>query len=223
VRPHTRWLVATAVLAIGVYVLMWAGYAYHWTWLSRIDEWALEPAHRFGEAHPGWVTGWDVYCLVLGPFAFRIAVFVVIVVAFVKRNVRLALFLIASVELSGLVTEIAKRLVDRPRPDSALVSAYSSSFPSGHALGVLAAVAALLAVALPVIRPALRARLIALGVVVIVTIGIGRVVLNVHHPSDVIAGWALGYAYFVACLLLISPRQPVTQPDETPVAPGIAR
>jgi len=29
-------------------------------------------------------------------------------------------------------------------------------------------------------------------------IGIGRVVLNVHYPSDVLAGWALGYAYFVA-------------------------
>ena len=35
-----------------------------------------------------------------------------------------------------------------------------------------------------------------LGAVLVVAIGIGRVVLNVHHPSDVLAGWALGYAYF---------------------------
>lgn len=57
----------------------------------------------------------------------------------------------------------------------------------------------------------------------LVVIGIGRVVLNVHHPSDVLAGWSLGYAYFVACLLLVPPRRPVTVVDETPATPGIAR
>jgi membrane-associated phospholipid phosphatase len=56
-----------------------------------------------------------------------------------------------------------------------------------------------------------------------VAIGIGRVVLNVHHPSDVLAGWSLGYAYFVACLLMVPPTRPVTVVDETPAAPGIAR
>jgi membrane-associated phospholipid phosphatase len=42
-------------------------------------------------------------------------------------------------------------------------------------------------------------------------------------PSDVLAGWALGYAYFVACLLLVPPSRPVTVTDETPAAPGTAR
>jgi membrane-associated phospholipid phosphatase len=54
-------------------------------------------------------------------------------------------------------------------------------------------------------------------------IGVGRVVLNVHHPSDVIAGWAFGYAYFVVCLLMVPPKQPVTVTDETPAALGTAR
>ena len=56
-----------------------------------------------------------------------------------------------------------------------------------------------------------------------VEIGAGRVVLNVHHPSDVIAGWALGYAYVVACFLLVRPVRPITVPDETPAVPGSAR
>jgi membrane-associated phospholipid phosphatase len=59
--------------------------------------------------------------------------------------------------------------------------------------------------------------------VIVVAIGLGRVVLNVHHPSDVIAGWALGYAYFVVCLLLVSPSRPITEADETPAAPGTSR
>ena len=197
---------------------MWVGFAQDWTWLARVDDAALDPAYRFAESRPGWVTAWDIYCTVLGPGAFRIATVVVIVMAFVRRKIALAIFLIVSVELSGIVTETAKHFADRPRPDTAMVSALSTSFPSGHALGVMVCVAALLTVVLPVVRPSRRGGLIALGAVIVLTIGIGRVILNVHHPSDVVAGWALGYAYFVACLLLVPPTRPVTDSDEIPEA-----
>lgn len=216
-------LAGSAVVAVGVFVAMLAGYTTGWAPLARFDDAALAPMLRVGEAHPGWVTAWDVFCTVLGPTAFRLVTVVVIVIAFARRNVRIAVFLIVSVELSGLVTEIAKNLVDRPRPPGALVAAASSSFPSGHALGVMVAVCALLTVALPLVDPGRRGWLIALGVTLIVAIGAGRVVLNVHHPSDVIAGWALGYAYVVACVLLIRPVRPITVPDETPAVPGSAR
>jgi undecaprenyl-diphosphatase len=220
---HRKWLVGSAVAALVIYALMWLGFVQGWAWLTRVDDAALEPAYRFAQGRPGWVTAWDVYCTLLGPGAFRIAVVVVIVVAFVRRNIRLGVFLVVSVELCGLVTEIAKYIADRPRPETAMVSALSTAFPSGHALGVMVCVAALLAVALPVVQPAKRGWLIALGAVIVVTIGIGRVVLNVHHPSDVVAGWALGYAYFVVCLLLVQPTRAVTDPAETPEALDSAR
>ncbi|MBX7431824.1 phosphatase PAP2 family protein [Mycobacterium sp. Y57] len=202
---------------------MWAGCAWHWTWQAELDASMLEPLHRVGAAHPGWVTGWNVFCTVLGPAAFRLATLVVIIGALVRRNVRVALFLIASVELSAVITEIAKASVDRPRPATALVTAYGSSFPSGHALGVTVSVLALLAVVFPVLRPGGRVWAVAVGVTVIVLIGLSRVVLNVHHPSDVIAGWALGYAYAALCLLVVPPLRPVTQSDETPAVADSAR
>ena len=87
----------------------------------------------------------------------------------------------------------------------------------------MVAVLALLTIALPVTRRPLRAWLVGLGALIVIAIGIGRVLLNVHHPSDVIAGWALGYAYFIACLLMVPPSRPVTEEDETPVALGTAR
>ena len=102
-----------------------------------------------------------------------------------------------SVELSGLLTEAAKAAANRPRPAEALVYAATTSFPSGHALGVMVGVLALLTVVLPVVRRPLRVWLIAVGAIVVVAIGAGRVVLNVHHLSDVLAGWALGYVWFV--------------------------
>jgi membrane-associated phospholipid phosphatase len=220
--PHKAWLLGSAAVAIAVYALMWIGYVLQWNWLTTIDSSALDALHRYGVAHPTWVTSWNMFCTVLGPTAFRLLALVMIVVALVRRNLRVALFLVISVELSGLVIEIAKQAADRPRPVSALVPAPLTAFPSGHAIGVMVGVLALLTVALPVVRRPLRAWLVALGVVVVIAIGIGRVVLNVHHPSDVLAGWALGYAYFVACLLMVPPSRPITVADETPAAPGTA-
>ncbi|KUI47267.1 hypothetical protein AU198_04530 [Mycobacterium sp. GA-1199] len=220
---HTPRLVVSALAAVAVYALLWIGSAQQWAWLADIDSAALDAFYPLGADHPGWVLGWDAFCTVLGPGMFRVMTVVLIIVAFVRRRIRIAIFLIVTVELAGLVTEIAKGAADRPRPDTAFVDALGTAFPSGHALGVLVAVLALLTVALPAVRPPARAWLIVAGIGVVVLIGVGRVVLNVHHPTDVVAGWALGYAYFVLCLLTVRPSPRVTEADETPEAPGIAR
>ena len=216
-------LAITALVAIGIYLLMWAGFTAQWTWLAEVDAWALQPLARYGQAHPGWVTSWDVFCTVLGPFAFRFVTLIVIIVALLRRRGRVAVFLIVAVELSGVVTEIAKAMAGRARPDTAFVDAYGLSFPSGHALGVTASVLALYVVARPALSPRARVVTLAAALAVIVAVGAGRVVLNVHHPSDVVAGWALGYAYFALCLLAVSPlRRPVTPRDGTPAVSGTA-
>jgi membrane-associated phospholipid phosphatase len=221
--PRKYRLIASAAIAAAVYALMWIGYASQWNWLTTIDSSWLDIGHRYGVAHPGWVSAWNAFCTVLGPTAFRLLTLVVIIFALVRRNLRVAFFLVISVELTGLITEIAKYAANRPRPATALVSAPSTSFPSGHALGVMVGVLALLTVVLPVMRRPLRAWLVAFGSLIVIAIGIGRVVLNVHYPSDVVAGWALGYAYFVVCLLMVPPSRPVTESDETPAALGTAR
>jgi membrane-associated phospholipid phosphatase len=221
--PRKTTLIASAALAVAVYALLWIGFASHWNWVTTVDSSLLEIGHRYSVAHPSWVVAWNVFCTVLGPTAFRLLTVAVIIFSLVRRNVRVAMFLVVSVELSGIITEIAKYAASRPRPTTALVSAPSTSFPSGHALGVMVAVVALLAVVLPVVRRPLRAWLVALGAVIVVTIGIGRVVLNVHYPSDVLAGWVFGYAWFVACLLMLPPIRPVTVTDETPATLDTAR
>ncbi len=222
VGTRDRWLIVTAVPAVAVYAALWIGYATHWPWLAEIDAAGLAGPYRYGSTHQGWVTGWSVFCAVLGPFAFRLLALVMIVVALVRRQRRIALFLVLTIELSAVTTEVAKAIADRPRPSTALVYALSTSFPSGHALGVMVAVLALLALAWPRLRPAQRGWWLAAGVLLIVAIGVGRVVLNVHHPSDVVAGWALGYAWFVAVFLTFPPYPRATSTDEIPAAPGTA-
>jgi len=220
VTQRKAWFVGLAAIALALYVLLWVGIVAQWQWIDAMDRFALDPLHEFGIVHPGWVAFWDLLCTVLGPTVFRLAALVVIVVALARRNVRAAMFLVISVELSGLLTEAAKLAANRERPAGALVSAQSTSFPSGHALGVMVGVLAFLTLILPIARRSLRFWLIGVGAVVVLAIGAARVVLCVHHPSDVLAGWALGYAWFVVCLLVVPPAVPITAAGEKPEAPG---
>jgi membrane-associated phospholipid phosphatase len=222
-RVRTRgWLVGLAVLCAAVYAATWLGWVLGWGWVVMADASTLGATHRVGVAHSGWVTFWDAWCNVFSPLSFRVLTLGFIGYALVRRERRVALFLLLAVELSGVVAEGAKRLADRPRPSTAFVEAPSTSFPSGHAVGSMVAVLALAVVLLPPVRRPLRRWIAFAGVVVVLSVGFGRVALNVHHLSDVVAGWALGYLYFAACLVVLrAPR--VTEAAETPAAPGTAR
>lgn len=196
----------TAAAAGLAYVAMWVGYLQGWAWLTAIDDGLLGYFHDIGAAHPSWVTAWNWFCTIFDPVTVRILTFIPIVWLLQRRQPRVALFLLVSVELSAVVTGIAKGLANRPRPSTALVYAPSTSFPSGHALGIMVCVLALLTVALPVVASRWHTPLKLLGAAIVLAIGIGRVVLNVHHPSDVVAGWALGYLYYLACLPVLTGR-----------------
>lgn len=197
--------VAAAVLAVVVYAVMWWGYRYGWGWLGNADSSSLQVLYDVGIKHPLWVRFWDVVCTVFGPGAFRLFGVVAVVVALAKRRLREALFLVASVELSGLVTYLAKDFARRPRPVTSLSSVSSWSFPSGHALGVMVGVLAFLTVLLPTLTSSMRVVAVAVGALIVVAVGFGRVALNAHHFSDVVAGWALGLLYFLVCALVFRP------------------
>ncbi|WP_232374933.1 phosphatase PAP2 family protein [Mycolicibacterium mengxianglii] len=213
----------TAIVAVVIFAAMGLGYWQEWAWMHAVDSWSLRVASSVGAGFSGWVTAWDVLCTLLGPMAFRIVGVVVIIWLLLRRHVRAALFLVFSVELSGLVTEFAKLLADRPRPGSAMVYAYSTSFPSGHALGVMAAVLAFSTLLMPAVSTRWRVPLIVAGTAIVILVGVGRVILNVHHPSDVVAGWALGYLWYLAWMVMLRPIPATTASAEIPAAPDNGR
>jgi membrane-associated phospholipid phosphatase len=215
------WLVGLAAVACVGYAAMWLGWALEWRPVVGFDASSLDALHRYGAHHLRWLHYWNLFCTVFGPLGFRVIASVPIALALLRRRWRVAGFLFVTVELSGLLTELAKAAAGRPRPASAFVIADSTSFPSGHALCSMAGVLALGVVLLPLVRASLRPWLIALGALLVVAVGFGRVVLNVHNPSDVLAGWALGYLYFALCLLVFRPG-PLRVAGETPAALGNA-
>jgi membrane-associated phospholipid phosphatase len=197
-----------AVAAAVVYAAMWVAHSMAWGWLHTADWSLLNPAHDIGIKSRAWVRFWDDVSFVLGPVPFRVLGGLAAMVALVRRNLRMALLLLFCAPLSGLVTWAAKGVAGRPRPMTALVVAPSTSFPSGHALETTASLLALLTFLLPLLTSrAMRAAAVALAALSVLLVSVARVALNVHHPSDVIAGWALGYLYFLLCLCVFRPQR----------------
>lgn len=95
-----------------------------------------------------------------------------------------------------------KRAFERPRPDLAPHGAYvyTSSFPSGHST-MSAAVYLTLGIVAARFVPRRRLKTLFLGVAVLVTcaVGVSRVYMGVHWPSDVVAGWAVGASWALIC------------------------
>jgi undecaprenyl-diphosphatase len=199
-------VVLTGAAAVVTYAVLWIGLIGNWAWLSTIDDWALTGFYALSADRPGFVIFWQAVSDALGPTALRILALAGIVVALIRRKVRVAVFLTVTVMMMGPLTVAAKALGDRPRPDTALAVEASTSFPSGHALAIAVSVPAFTTVLLPLLAPRARVAVIALGVALVLLVGLARVGLNVHHPSDVIAGWSLGLLYYVVCMALLPPR-----------------
>jgi undecaprenyl-diphosphatase len=118
------------------------------------------------------------------------------------RKRHAALLVIAAVGGGMLLSTVLKMGFERPRPDLVPHEArvYTASFPSGHAM--LSAVTYLtLGALLARVQPnrRLKAFLIGLAVTLTLLVGVSRVYLGVHWPSDVLAGWCVGAAWASLC------------------------
>jgi undecaprenyl-diphosphatase len=118
---------------------------------------------------------------------------------------REALLVVIAVGVGQILSSLLKLGIDRPRPDLVphLVEVQTLSFPSGHAM--MSAVTYLtLGSMLAGIVPGRATKFYVLGVAVLITlmVGVSRIYLGVHWPSDVLAGWCAGFAWAMLCWLV---------------------
>ena len=119
-----------------------------------------------------------------------------------RRRMREGLFAGLALGGSALLNILAKHVYARSRPDLWLSIAPETtySFPSGHAMGsmTLGAVAILLAW-----RTRGRWPVVAVAAVFVLLVGLSRVYLGVHYPSDILAGWTAASAWVIGVYVLV--------------------
>ena len=119
-----------------------------------------------------------------------------------NRRFRAAGFLITSLGSGLLLCESLKGFFSRRRPTVVprLVHFDPASFPSGHSMGAaLVYLTTGSIISRQVTGTMAKTYFLSMALVLAVIVGISRVYLGVHYPSDVLAGWAAGSLWSSAC------------------------
>ena len=165
----------------------------------------LLAAHR----EPWVITGAQVITDIGSPVgAALIALAVGGALAWFRRSWQPLLVMVLGAGGIGVIGTVIKDLVARSRPPQAVaaLSEHGFSFPSGHTTGttVVWLLSAWMLTCWVLSRLALQVVVWTGALLMVVAVGVTRIYLGVHFPTDVLAGWALGAAWAVTVALAVS-------------------
>ena len=181
---------------------------------SAVDEWAVRSLRRVDDpavpVGPPWLREVGIDVTALGSVAILI-LFTSLAAGFLLLQARRHLIAVLAAAMAGglAVNWALKHSFDRTRPEVVphLREVTTPSFPSGHAslsavvfltFGVLAARG--------IKSPVAKAYCVAVAALLSFLVGVSRVYLGVHYPTDVVAGWLVGAAWALLCWLISTVR-----------------
>jgi undecaprenyl-diphosphatase len=192
-KSSLMWLGAAA-LAIGIFIKITSELLEHE--MRGIDSSILT---AIATMRRSWLTGVAVNVTALGSLTLVALISAIALCIFVSLEDHSAAWqLLLNSVGAGIWTIITKNLIERARPDEVthLVQVSGFSYPSGHSLvsaSLYLTIAVLTARHLPTTKG--RILLFVLAIAVISLVGMSRVYLGVHYPSDVASGVLLGVAW----------------------------
>ena len=213
--PHARRRqLAGLVVALLVLVLTSYLMAMHPGAVDRFDARLGEPMAAFTDRH----AGVERLALVVAA-AFRsipVLLYTGVLAGLLawKGHPRPAVWILAVLATTVLVTTAIKAAFARPRPDYAHLQLLDGAFPSGHSSSTAAFAGCGIVLAFLFMRRRNHRRAVVLaGVLLTLLVGLDRLLLGVHGVTDVVAGYALAAAVVLGGMLLLDPT-PRAKPVE---------
>jgi undecaprenyl-diphosphatase len=174
------------------------------------DRWMLSalrnPANPADPIGPLWVEEMARDVSALGGFTWiTFATVTIAIYLWIDDKTRMAVLLTAATASGAVVSLVLKSLFARPRPDLVphLSQVFTSSFPSGHSM--LAAVVYLTMgslLASVISNLTLKVYVLTIAIMLTTAVGLSRVYLGVHYPTDVLAGWLAGLVWALFCWIV---------------------
>jgi membrane-associated phospholipid phosphatase len=150
------------------------------------------------------LTAFMLFITDLGADYILVGLVAIIIFLIWKRHRKEALLFLIITAMGVFINSTLKILIQRPRPlISPMISASSYSFPSGHAMNSFVFYAFLSFYIFHFTRRKLLSSIVSiLCAVLILLIGFSRIYLGVHYPSDILAGYLVGFWWFVTALAI---------------------
>ena len=173
---------------------------------TRILQALRDPADPARPIGPAWLEGSMIDLTAIGgPTVLGLTVVIVAGFLALQTRYRTALVVAITSFSAELLSNVMKHAFNRPRPSIVphLREVFTSSFPSGHAMESAIVYLTLGAILMRAAESRITKIYIFATVVLLTSlVGISRVYLGVHYPTDVIGGWIIGFMWASICWLV---------------------
>ena len=192
-------LISAAIAAFAVFIAVTSA-------VVAADAWIFDDPVRFFiyDLRADWLTPAVKVITYMGNWQ-SITLLCIILLCFRQSRIKYGLPVSAGAVSVTILNKIIKSVVERPRPDDIihLVNAGGFSFPSGHSITSMFVFGMLIYLVRTNMqnRRAANAMTVVLAVPMI-CIGLSRIYLGVHYPTDVLAGWCLGIIMIVIIYMM---------------------
>lgn len=196
-----KWAYPLAIITLIIFIFL--SLTFQSDWMNKFD---TKMAHVFfGNQFL------EVFHYIGEPiFVVIVAVILIVYLAWKTKNYRGMLFIVLTFAAGNVLNQVLKKWIQRARPEiEDQLTSYS--FPSGHAMtGILY----LFATAYILAENNSKGRKILLwlgATILMVLIGLSRIAGARHFATDVLAGWSMGYSWFIICVIWYERRKRIFQ------------
>ncbi|TYR81204.1 phosphatase PAP2 family protein [Priestia megaterium] len=188
----------TIGMVLSLILFLFLMFTYETMWMKQLDFHVL---HTIFDWRIDLLTPCMIFITIVGSWHVTAPIwFVLLIFLLYKRQAAAALFITLVFWGGRGLNWLLKEIFQRPRPEwSQLVDASHYSFPSGHAMNSSAFYIGILLLVLTYAKSRLlKVISLILFCMLIVLIGFSRMYLGVHYLTDILAGYAVGFAWAIS-------------------------